>query len=117
MDETVPSRQIEVRGTWSSVSDADEPRLVIYVPELDLFYPDAELIDLYADGEWSAMVVVGGPDDSEEEFQIIATTSASEGQNAIGEYLDRGRESGDWPGMRPLPGGVTRHDSVSVVRE
>lgn len=117
MHETVPPREIEARGTWRNVSKADEPRLVIYVPELDLFYPDAEILDLDANGEWSARTLIGGGDDSEMVFHIIATTSSAEAQNAIGEYLDKGRETGDWPGMRPLPEGVTRHHSITVVRE
>ena len=114
---TVPWQQIEVRGTWSNVSDRDAPRLIVYVDDLRLFYPDAEMLDLTADGKWSARVLLGNENDSGKTFDIIAITSNAEAQEVIDEYLDQGRETGVWPGMPALPDGATRRASVTVVRQ
>lgn len=116
-DATVAQQQIEVRGTWTNVTEADAPRLIVHVPEIGYFYPDAETLDLDAGGEWTARIGVGSVDDSGKRFDIIATTGNAEAQRTIEEYLDRGQEAGIWPGLPELPEGVIRHATATVVRQ
>jgi hypothetical protein len=117
MNQTVPRGEIEVRGTWSNIDEHDAPRLIVYSPDIRRFYPDAEPIDQDNDGNWSARVVVGVADDVGKMFDLIAITSDASAKKSIEQYLAEGARTGDYPGLKQLPAGATRQDTVTVVRE
>jgi hypothetical protein len=112
----VSAQPLDVGGKWSGVNVDDEPRLVVYAPAIHRYFPQAELIDLEADGEWRSRVNVGSVGDSGATFDVLLVSNRSGRTETLDEYLIASEASGSWDGLTELPSELIRHDSITVTR-
>ena len=91
--------------------------LVVYWVDGNRYYPAVEPIDFEVGGDWSIRASVGQEDDGGVVFDLIVVLNDAEAQAKLENYLDEVRASGGSSvGLRQLPEGSRRLDTVSVTR-
>jgi hypothetical protein len=82
------------------------------------YHPQPGPIPVTADGTWQATVFVGTAGDSGKQFTLALAATDAAGTAEFVAYLDRGAQTGSYPGLPPqdLPEGWALLDSVTVVR-
>jgi len=106
-----------VSGKYENIPDVQKLWVVIYIPKVNRYYPQAEPADLQADGTWSSPATFGGPGDSGLKFEAIAVLADTSAQKAFTDYLATSKARKSYIGMEGLPGGARRQHSVTVTRK
>jgi hypothetical protein len=67
---------------------------------------------------WYSTAYFGKPDDEPgKQYHVYLFSATEEASNEFKAYLKIGNETGQWPGMKALPVGLTPLDTVTVMRE
>lgn len=113
-DTTVRMEQI-VSGT---VGDVPAGNKVWVVVQIGVFYPQDGPMNVLPDGRWTGTAFVGATGDAGKTFVLHVVETGPEGTAQFGDYLRRGRELRDFPGIfqDKLATDVRFLDSVSVTR-
>lgn len=110
-DATVPS-EITAEGTASGLEAGSTLWTVVHIG--GLFWPQRQA--LVVGDTWTAQVFIGGgPRDSGKQFDVLAVVTSTEADSAFLEWLRRGDQSGDFPGLFALPPGANIMDRITVT--
>ncbi len=105
-----------IRGSSAGVSPDDSIWVVIYIPELQSYFPQERSADVQAGGGWSARVQIGNEGDAGVSFEVLAVTADRRARREFRRYLEQGRQTGRWEGLPRLPGGALEYERVAVAR-
>jgi hypothetical protein len=109
-----------IEGTSKDITDFQQIWIAVYIPSINRYYlQDKRSLGFnnLANGEWGTRAIIGGPNDSGREFQLLAILADENANNIIIEYLDKCNKDEEWPGMENLPAGVAAYDKVTVNRK
>lgn len=116
-DQSLVEMSTRVSGSSANISREDRVMLVVYWVDGNRYYPAVEPIDFEVGGDWSIRASVGQEDDGGVVFDLIVVLNDAEAQAKLENYLDEVRASGGSSvGLRQLPEGSRRLDTVSVTR-
>lgn len=109
------SKDVQVAGTASNIGDSDKVWLVV---EVGSFYPQEGPIPVLADSRWSGFARFGQDDDVGKMFTLHLVTTGPTGTQVFNEYLRRGQNTGQFPGLLrgALPSDIRYLDSITVIR-
>lgn len=110
------SKDVQVAGTASNIDDSEKVWLVV---EVGSFYPQAGPIPVLADSRWSGFARFGQDDDAGKTFTLHLVTTGPTGTQVFNEYLRRGQNTGQFPGITrdALPSDIRYLASITVVRK
>lgn len=110
-DGSVVPSEITVEGTASGIEAGSALWTVVHIG--GLFWPQRQA--LIVRDTWTAQAFIGGgTQDSGKQFDVLAVLADGEADRAFLEWLQRGEETGDFPGLSVLPPGVNIMDRVAV---
>jgi hypothetical protein len=113
-DSKVPQNVI-VYGTANYVPPGQSLWLVLYNPQLRLYYPQDHAVTIPPNGNWSGQMYIGGANDTGKQFTISAVLADN---GAFASYIRNGETTGNWPGIIPenYTSIVNTYDQVTVTR-
>jgi hypothetical protein len=123
---TVPGRQtppatvaqaILVRGTVQNLPAGQKIWVLTQNPGGSALNPQPQAAVINSAGSWTSQTFVGSGGDAGKQFQILAVTADTAAVNTITGYLDRARQTGNYPGLPTIPAGARQYDKVPVTRQ
>jgi len=105
-----------VIGNAASIPSGQNLWIVLYIPSVGRYYPQAPPVTVKSDGSWSARPSIGTGSDNGKTFEIMAVVTGANANSEFNNYIDTGKSTGSYPGLTSLPAGAQVMDSVSVTR-
>jgi hypothetical protein len=108
-------QNVIVYGTANYVPSGQSLWLVLYNPQLRLYYPQDPAVTIQPNGKWSGQMYVGGANDTGKQFTISAVLADN---GVFASYVRNGETTGNWPGIIPenYTSIVNTYDQVTVTR-
>jgi len=108
-----------VYGSASNMPSGQTLWLLLYNPQLRLYYPQDPPVTIQPNGKWTEQVYVGGANDTGKEFAISAVLADQNSNNFFVNYTNHGKSTGDWPGITPeqyQTSGAYLYQQITVSR-
>lgn len=114
---TVNQTQI-VYGSAQHIPAGETLWLVLYDPVNRLYYPQDPSVTVQPNNEWSKTIYMGGANDTGRQFVIQAVLVNSGANASFSNYVNHGKSTGDWPGIKPeqYPAGANTYQTITVHR-
>jgi hypothetical protein len=111
----IVQQDVIVYGTANNVPPGQSLWLVLYNPQLRLYYPQDHAVTIQPNGNWSGQMYIGGANDTSKQFTISAVLADN---GTFAGYVRNGEITGNWPGIVPesYPITATTYDQVTVTR-
>lgn len=106
-----------VRGKSENIPKDEVIWIVVYVEKISRYYPMLAPAIMQRTGEWISTTTLGGAEDINDKFIIIAVLADQTAQAGFNTYNTISKNNEYYPGMETLPAGATIVDSVTVVRK
>ena len=100
---------------WRSTSDGYQLWIFVYPPG-DSYHPQDLDVNVNANGDWFTQAGIGGEEDKDHKFNLLAVLADENATNTINQYYEEHNGSSNWPGLPALPKGAVQVHQVSVVR-
>lgn len=115
---TTVSKTATVQGTAQNIPTSQTVWLILYPPNVKLYYPTASAVTVSQSGTWQTTLTIGGANDTGQPFDIITYIVDQTGKDALVAYNQdiEKNHPGDYPGMAQLPSGLTEGNRVTVIR-
>ena len=106
-----------VRGTSQNIPDGKAIWILVFIPQLDRYYPMLNTPLVQSNGDWSCFTTIGGPNDNGT-FSIVLVLADKTAQDALNNYNKDSAENSLYPGIltKDLPAGLTTYQRVNVTR-
>jgi hypothetical protein len=79
--------------------------------------PQPQAAVITSAGSWTSQTFVGSGGDAGKQFQILVVTADAAAVATITGYLDRARQTGNYPGLPNIPAGARLYGKVPVIRQ
>jgi hypothetical protein len=123
---TVPGRQtppatvgqaILVQGTVQNLPAGQKIWVFTQNPGSSDLNPQPQAAVINSAGSWTSQTFVGSGGDAGKQFQILVVTADTAAVATITSYLDRARQTGNYPGLPGIPAGARLYGKVPVIRQ
>ena len=106
-----------LQGTSQNVPDEKAIWILVFIPQLDRYYPMLNTPLVQSNGDWTCFTTIGGPNDNGT-FGIILVLANKPAQDALNNYNKDSAENSFYPGIltKDLPAGLTTYQRVNVTR-
>ena len=106
-----------LQGTSQNVPDEKAIWILVFIPQLDRYYPMLNTPLVQSNGDWTCFTTIGGPNDNGT-FGIILVLANKPAQDALNNYNKDSAENSFYPGIltNDLPAGLTTYQRVNVTR-
>jgi hypothetical protein len=106
-----------VRGTSQNIPNDKSIWVLVFIPQLDRYYPMQNPPLIQSNGDWSCLTTIGGSNDNGV-FGIVAVLADKTAQDAFDSYNKNSAENSIYPGIltQDLPPGLTVYQRVNVTR-
>jgi hypothetical protein len=104
-----------VRFESSHVSQSALLWLAVYSHDVDRFYPQAFAPER-DDDDWTLTTHIGVEGDVGKIFDLVVFRVSSRAMPDLTDYIETGRVTGSWDGLRSLPDGFDELDRITVKR-
>lgn len=106
-----------VRGTFQNLPDDQQIWLLVAPRDKAEYYAQPEPVLLPDEQAWSAQVVIGGPDSTDEAYDLYAVLADDAGSAILREHMTHPERTELGAPLTVLPAGVRIYEHFPVVRQ
>jgi ribosomal protein L40E len=90
-----------VSGSAHNVPGGQTLWILLYDPQLRLYYPQDPHVTIQPNGNWTEQVYIGSAKDTGKQFAISVVLADQTSNDFFVNYTTHGERTGDWPGITP----------------
>ena len=106
-----------VKGTSANLPEGSVIWLVIYVHEVDRYFPHKSAVTMEAGGSWSSITFIGREDEAGLKVDILAVLADQSAQAEFESYNRAAGEAESFEGIAQLPEGSLTYQRITFERK